>query len=81
MDITDETLKALDETYLEQLDASIIAALASQAGIEERQAMDIYYQSKLSRQVNDGLYGIQYLSPEYLANDLIENEQELFKFL
>ena len=77
MEITKETLTQLDETYMEQLETDIISALASQSGKSEREAMDAYYKSRLSNQVNDGLHGIQYLSPEYLANDLIENEPEL----
>ena len=47
--------------------------------IEIRQAMDIYYKSKLASQIEDSLYGIDNLDYKYLAEDLIENEKELFK--
>lgn len=40
--------------------------------------MDIYYHSQLAKQISEGAYGIQYLSADYLANDLIENEPEIF---
>ena len=43
-----------------------------------RQAMDIYYKSKLSQQINDGSYGIENMDYRYLVQDLIENEPELF---
>jgi hypothetical protein len=40
--------------------------------------MDIYYSSKLAVQIEEGRYGIDNLDPKYLAEDLIENESELF---
>lgn len=43
-----------------------------------RKAMDIYYTSKLAKQIAEGMCGIENLSPKYLAEDLIENEPELF---
>ncbi len=43
-----------------------------------RDAMDKYYKSELSKQINNGVYGIDNLDYRYLANDLIENEAELF---
>lgn len=41
--------------------------------------IDIYYRSLLCKQIHNGENGIQYLSYKYLAEDLIENEKELFK--
>ena len=43
-----------------------------------RQAMDIYYQSRLAKQIEQGTYGIENMDYKYLAEDLIENEPELF---
>lgn len=43
-----------------------------------RQAMDIYYQSELARQIEKGEYGIENMDYKYLALDLIENEPLLF---
>jgi hypothetical protein len=68
---------ALETAYRDRLEAAVIAALARLSGLSEREAMDAYYRSQLSRQVNQGSFGIQYLSPDYLADDLIENEPEL----
>jgi hypothetical protein len=56
----------------------LITSLATQAGLSEREAMDIYYNSRLSQEINEGDYGIQYLSADVLAADLIANEPELF---
>jgi hypothetical protein len=61
------------------LEAEIIEVVAQKKRLEIRMAMDIFYRSKLSEQINSGEYGIQYLSAHYLAEDLLENESELFQ--
>lgn len=37
-----------------------------------------YYSSKLADQIAKGSYGIENMDAKYLAEDLIENEPELF---
>lgn len=46
--------------------------------INLRKAFDIYYSSKLTGQIADGTYGIENMATQYLAEDLVENESELF---
>ncbi|SHH92394.1 Protein of unknown function [Butyrivibrio fibrisolvens DSM 3071] len=70
---------ALDKTYKEMLEEKIINQLADTKGISIRQAMDVYYRSRLSQQINDGSYGIENMDYRYLVEDLIENEPELFE--
>ena len=65
--------------YKEMLEEDIITELARVKKIPLRTAMDVYYNSRLSGQINDGLYGIDNLDYRYLVQDLIENESELFK--
>lgn len=60
--------------YRENLEGDVISALADAAGISLREAMDLYYGSALSGQIETGRYGIDNLSPKYLAADLLENE-------
>ena len=48
-------------------------------GIVLRKAFDIYYSSKLAEQISNGSYGIENMDAKYLAEDLIENESELFE--
>ena len=62
--------------YRENLEEDIIAALAEEAGISLREAMDLYYGSALSGQIETGRHGIDNLSPKYLAADLLENESK-----
>ena len=69
----------LDKTYKELLEEKIINQLAEAKEIPIRQAMDIYYRSKLSQQINDGSYGIENMDYRYLVQDLIENEPALFR--
>ncbi|MGL5677711.1 MAG: hypothetical protein ACRDDX_14975 [Cellulosilyticaceae bacterium] len=64
----------LEKVYIQNLENNIIKYLAEKLKIGNRQAMDIYYKSKLCEQIHQGLYGIQYMDYKYLAEDLIENE-------
>lgn len=41
--------------------------------------MDIYYNSRLAKQIEQGTYGIENMDYKYLAQDLIENEPDLFE--
>ena len=66
------------DTYKERLEERIIAYLAEIRRITSDEAMDIYYRSRLSRQIDQGLFGIENMDYKYLANDLIENEPNLF---
>ncbi len=68
----------LDKICKELLKEKIINQLSETKNIPIRQAMDIYYRSKLSQQINDGSYGIENMDYRYLVHDLIENEPELF---
>ena len=56
----------------------IIINLAKVKNIELRKAFDIYYSSRLSNQIEKGEFGIENLDAKYLAQDLMENEPELF---
>ena len=71
--------KDLAAVYRQNLEESIIACLAKMITLELRKAMDIYYKSRLARQINAGKYGIDNMDARYLAEDLLENEPELFK--
>ena len=68
----------LEEIYKQNLETDIIKAIADIKGIDLRVAFDIYYSSKLAAQIAGGSHGIENLDAKYLAEDLIENEPELF---
>ena len=71
--------KNIDYIYKQNLEESIIEYLSKEKKLELRQAMDIYYQSRLAKQIEQGTYGIENMDYKYLAQDLIENEPELFE--
>lgn len=68
----------LTKIYKQNLEEDIIRFLAESKNIDIRTAMDIYYKSRLSVQIEEGAYGIENLDYKYLVEDLIENETELF---
>lgn len=70
--------KQIEEIYKQNLENDIIKAIAQIKGIELRKAFDIYYSSKLATQIAEGACGIENMDAKYLADDLIENEPELF---
>ena len=70
--------ESLSAIYKQNLENDIIKILASLKSLDLREAIDIYYSSKLAEQIANGSYGIENLDAKYLAEDLIENEQKLF---
>lgn len=70
--------KELRDVYITYIEEDIIKKIAEDIGIDNRAAMEIYYSSKLCRQIACGEYGIEYMDYKYLVNDLIQNEPELF---
>lgn len=69
----------LEEVYKQNLENDIINTISEIKKIDLRKAFDIYYSSKLAEQISNDSYGIENMDAKYLAEDLIENEQELFK--
>lgn len=68
----------LEFIYKQNLEENIIEYLSEKKKIDLRQAIDIYYRSKLSEQIAKGVLGIENMDYKYLAEDLMENESELF---
>ena len=64
--------------YAQELERKIILRLAELKGVDISTAMDWYYRSRLADQVARNQDDIAFLDSKYLANDLIENEPELF---
>lgn len=68
----------LNFIYKNNLENDIIRYLSEVKKISLRQAIDIYYHSKMSEQISQGMYGIENMDYKYLVQDIIENEPELF---
>lgn len=72
--MTGELSQSLEDIYIQSLEIDIINYLSKSLRIDNREAMNIYYNSKLCLQIHAGSNGIQYLDYKNLAEDLIENE-------
>lgn len=70
--------KNLEFIYKQNLEDDIISYISQQKNIDLRNAMNIYYKSRLAKQISEGLYGIENMDYKYLADDLMENESGLF---
>lgn len=64
--------------YKQNLETDIVKNIADMKQVDLRKAFDIYYSSKLAAQIAKGSFGIENMDAKYLAEDLIENEPELF---
>lgn len=78
MKIDKNTLAALQSVRKENLDTDIVQLLARRFDLDTQDAMSLYYDSSLSTQISEGVYGIENLSAEYLVEDLLQNERALF---
>jgi hypothetical protein len=75
--MTDELV--LEKMYQEALEESLISHIAQKKKLSLEDAMDKYYNSRLSVKIHEGLYGVQYLDYRNLAEILFETEPELFE--
>lgn len=72
-------MSEIEAIYIENLEQDIIKNIAEIKHLDLRQAMDIFYKSRLSAQITNRELGIENLDAKYLAEDLIENEAELLR--
>lgn len=70
--------KQLTEIRKQNLEKDVIKIIAEIKHLDIRKAIDIYYSSKLASQIEEGKYVIENMDARYLAEDLVENEPELF---
>lgn len=66
--------KKLTDIYRQNLEADIIEYLANTLKVDFKVAMEMYFSSKLAKQIEFGENGIDNLDYKNLAEDLIENE-------
>ena len=71
-------IKNLEFEYKQNLENNIVRFLSEQKNIDLREAMDIYYRSRLAKQIESSMYGIENMDYKYLTQDLIDNEPDLF---
>lgn len=69
--------EVLEGFYQETLEERLIGYLSEKLGISLSDAMDLYYQSRLSKKIHAGAEDIQYLDYHVLAAILCESESDL----
>ncbi len=69
----------MENIYQENLEERIMLYLKEIEDISYEKSMEIYYRSKLSKKIEEGKLGIQYLDYKVLVDILRETEQELFE--
>lgn len=72
--------KILEKIYQENLEERIMSFLKETENLSYEKSMEVYYRSKLSKKIEEGKGGIQYLDYKVLADILKETEPELFKY-
>lgn len=74
MNVTENTVKNLDDFLIERQEADIVACLADKMNVSTEEALTTYYESDLAIKLEQGELGIQYLPPDYLADEVIKRE-------
>lgn len=75
MKVTENTVALLGPLLKEHLEADIIVNLASRLQLSPEEAMRVYFSSDVSEMVESGKNGVQYLSADYLADEIISRMQ------
>lgn len=69
----------LEQIYQERLEERIVSNISQRFNLDYLNAMDLYYNSRISGLIHGGSYGIQYLDYKVLVDIMIDTEQELIK--
>ena len=76
MKITAQTIEGLDTFLKEHLEADVVEIIANRLKLPVEKAFEIYFNSRISGMIEEGKFGIQYLSPEYLAEEILKDINE-----
>lgn len=72
MNVTENTVKSLDGFLIEHQEADIVTCLAEKMSASAEEALLTYYRSDLAPKIEQGKLGIQYLPPEYIADEILK---------
>jgi hypothetical protein len=71
MILDDEKVAQLSELHAINLERDIINILAERLKLPPQKAMELFYNSEIANLIANNTYGICYLSPQYLAEELL----------
>lgn len=73
MKVSESTIEGLGSFLKEHVEADVVSTVARRLGISAEEALALYFGSELPELVESGKYGVQYLSPEYLADEVLRS--------
>ena len=71
MKVTPSTIEKFDSFLKEHLEADITEIISRELSVSPEEALSIYFTSDISSIIEDGQFGAQYLSPKYLAEEVL----------
>ena len=71
MKVTPSTIEKFDSFLKEHLEADITEIISQELSVSPEEALSIYFTSDISSMIENGQFGTQYLSPEYLAEEVL----------
>lgn len=72
MEVNEETIQGLGDFLKEQLETDIVANLSERLGLSSAEAFAAYFSTQMPELIANGTYGIQYLSADYLTDEVIK---------
>ena len=72
MEVTEKTVEQLDGFLKEHQEADVIAILAQRKNLSSNEALELYFSSRIPGLISEGTCGFHYLSPEYLADEVLK---------
>ena len=72
MNVDTNTIRGLDSFLRQHQESDVAQIISEKLNIPAGEALEIYFESKVASMVEKGIYGAQYLSSEYLAEEILE---------
>lgn len=73
MKVDKNTVRGLDSFLREHQESDVVQKISEKLNVPAEEALAIYFKSKVASMVENGTYGVQYLSSEYLAEEILSN--------
>lgn len=71
VDVSERTIAGLDDVLREHEEADVVAVLARRLDLGAEEALELYFSSRIPELIAHDEYGVRYLSPEYLADEVL----------
>lgn len=72
MKVDATTIENLDSFLKEHQEADVVELLVRKLDVTVEEALAIYFNSNVASMIESGTLGTQYLSPEYLVEEIVQ---------